>query len=71
MTKGQLLTIDQAAERLNVSTRFVRRLVDERRVPYLKIGKFIRFAEDELNAWIEAQRIDSFRSPPQRTSRAS
>lgn len=61
MTKGQLLTVDQAAERLNVSTRFVRRLVDERRVPYLKIGKFVRFAEDELDAWIEAQRIDSFR----------
>lgn len=61
MTKGQLLTVDQAAERLNVSTRFVRRLVDERRVPYLKIGKFVRFAEDELDAWIEAKRIDSFR----------
>lgn len=61
MVKGQLLTIDEMAERLNVSVRFVRRLVDERRVPYLKIGKFIRFAEDDLETWMQAQRIETLR----------
>ncbi|MCP4959211.1 MAG: helix-turn-helix domain-containing protein, partial [bacterium] len=48
--RSQLLTIDEAAERLNVSVRFVRRLVAERRVPYLKIGKFVRFDQDDLDS---------------------
>ena len=36
-TLPQLLTIDQLAERLGVSIRHIRRLVAERRVPYLKV----------------------------------
>jgi excisionase family DNA binding protein len=38
-TLPQLLTIDQLAERLGVTTRHIRRLVAERRVPYLKVRK--------------------------------
>jgi excisionase family DNA binding protein len=37
-----LLTIDQLAENLGVTQRHVRRLVAERRVPYLKWRRFIR-----------------------------
>ena len=39
----KLLTMDDLAERLGVSQRHVRRLVAEKRVPYLKVGRFIRF----------------------------
>ncbi len=39
----QLLTMDQLAERLGVTRRHVRRLVAERRVPFLRVGRFIRF----------------------------
>ncbi len=35
-TLPQLLTIDQVAERLGVSTRHIRRLIAEKRVPYLR-----------------------------------
>ena len=58
MDQHYLLTIDQAAERLNVTPRFVRRLIAERRIDYLKIGKFIRFRSDELDDWVEQQRIE-------------
>jgi len=36
---------------------FVRRLVAERRIPFLKIGKYVRFDPDELAAWLDAQRV--------------
>jgi excisionase family DNA binding protein len=36
----QLLTIEQLAGRLGVSIRHIRRLIAERRVPYLKVGWF-------------------------------
>jgi excisionase family DNA binding protein len=52
-----LLGIDELAERLGVSARFVRRLVEERRIPFLKIGKFVRFDPDDVDRWISSQRI--------------
>jgi excisionase family DNA binding protein len=52
-----LLKPEEVAERLNVSLRFIRRLCHERRMPYTKVGKFVRFDADELEAWIATQRI--------------
>ena len=56
-----LLDIDGAADHLNVSPRFIRRLVAQRRVNYLKNGKFVRFDQDELDEWVQQQRIDARR----------
>jgi excisionase family DNA binding protein len=56
-TLPQLLTIDQLAEQLNVSVRHVRRLVAERRVPYLKVGKFVRFDPTDIASWLERSRV--------------
>ena len=55
-TLPQLLTIDQLAERLGVSIRHVRRLVAERRVPYLKVGWLVRFDPAEITAWLDGAR---------------
>ena len=53
-----LIDVDTAAERLNVTHKFVRRLVTERRVPYLNVGKFVRFDPVELENWLEDCRVD-------------
>jgi len=52
----QLLTIDQLAEHLGVSIRHIRRLVAERRVPYLKVGWLVRFDPAEITAWLDDAR---------------
>ena len=54
-----LLTIDQAAERLGTSARFVRRLRAERRIPVVKLGKRIRIDSHDLEAYIAAGRVDA------------
>ena len=54
----QLLTIAQVAHRLNVEVRHVRRLVHERRIPFIKWGHLLRFDPDELQAWIDGHRND-------------
>lgn len=41
-SREPLMAIDQVAQRLGVTVRHVRRLVDERRIPYLKWGKLLR-----------------------------
>jgi excisionase family DNA binding protein len=56
-TLPQLLTIDQLAERLGVTVRHVRRLVAEKRVPYLKVGKFVRFDPAEVGEWLDGNRF--------------
>lgn len=58
-TNGQPLLIDvpTLAAQLSVTIRFVRRLIAEDRIPYLKIGKFIRFDPSEINSWIDEQRV--------------
>jgi excisionase family DNA binding protein len=52
----QLLTIDQLAERLGVSIRHVRRLIAERRVPYVKVGWLVRFDPAEIASWLDGAR---------------
>ena len=48
-----LINIEQVAERLGVSVRHVRRLIAERRIPYVKWGHLLRFDPEEVDRWIE------------------
>ena len=52
-----LMTLPQVAERLGVNERHIRRLVAERRIPFVKWGHLLRFDPVELEDWIEAARI--------------
>ena len=58
----QLLTMDQLAERLGVTRRHFRRLVDERRVPFLRVGRFIRFDPAEFADWLNCNRVPRLRA---------
>jgi excisionase family DNA binding protein len=53
-----LLTVEQAAERLGTTERFVRRLVFERRIAYVKLGRHVRIAGRDLDAYIRAGRVE-------------
>ena len=53
-----LIDIEQAATRLGVSVRFMRRLVDERRIPFHKIGKFVRFDPADLERFAMQGRVE-------------
>jgi excisionase family DNA binding protein len=55
----RLVDIDGAADRLGVPVRHVRRLVAERRIPYIKWGSRLHFDPDEIDAWIEQHRVPS------------
>ena len=56
-TSGRaLLDLAAVAERLGVGERHVRRLVFERRIPFIKWGHLLRFDPDEIDAWIDTAR---------------
>lgn len=52
-----LLDIPALADHLSVTPRHVRRLVAERRIPYVKWGHLIRFNPVEVAAWLEKARV--------------
>jgi excisionase family DNA binding protein len=52
-----LLSVEQAAERLGTSVRFVRRLVFERRIAFVKVGRHVRICPADLDAFIAAGRV--------------
>lgn len=58
-----LMDIDEIAEHLGVSSRHVRRLVQERRIPYLKWGHLLRFDPVEVDAWLVGCRREALRPP--------
>ena len=65
MTRGRLslredslVDIHGAAERLGCTERYLRRLIHERRIPFMKLGgSKVRFSLTELEAWVEEQRV--------------
>src|SRR3954454_20097409 len=52
-----LLSVEDAAMELGTTVRFVRRLVHERRIRFHKIGKFVRIARGDLEAFISAGEV--------------
>ena len=54
-----LLTPQEAADRLGTSLRFVRRLIFERRIPFIRVGRHVRIAARDLDAFIAAGRVEA------------
>ena len=58
-----LIGVAEAATRLGCSERFIRRLVQERRIPFFKVGgSKLRFSTADIERWLEAQRTEIVRS---------
>jgi excisionase family DNA binding protein len=57
-TDERLLTVEAAAERMSTSVRFVRRLIAERRIEFVKLGRHVRISEVALVKFIESGRIE-------------
>lgn len=55
----ELVDIATAARQLGVAVRFMRRLVDERRIPYFKIGKYVRFDPADLTRFAQSGRVEA------------
>jgi excisionase family DNA binding protein len=57
-TGTELLTVEAAAKRLSTSPRFIRRLIAERRIEFVKVGRHVRISESALADFIDAGRVE-------------
>ena len=46
------LNVEEAAEYLGVKGRFIRRLVNERRIAFYKVGRYVRFDPEVLDQFL-------------------
>ena len=53
-----MMTIEEIADHLGVGVRHIRRLVFERRIPYIKWGHLIRFDPREIDAWLRRSTVE-------------
>lgn len=63
----RLLAIDELAIQLGTSVRHLRRLVAERRIPFVKLGGKLRFDSAEIARWLDQGRVHD--GPPRKASR--
>lgn len=53
------MRLEDVADRLGVNERYVRRLIAERRLPYLKIGHLIRIDPNDIEHLIAQTRVSA------------
>jgi excisionase family DNA binding protein len=58
----RLLTVAQAADVLGTTDRFPRRLIDERRIRFVRVGRHVRIPESALAEFIEAGTVEPLMS---------
>ncbi|MFJ2646588.1 excisionase family DNA-binding protein [Streptomyces sp. NPDC087420] len=53
----RLLTVEQVAELLGTTVRFPRRLIEERRIEYVKVGRHVRISESVVATFIASNTV--------------
>lgn len=59
MDTTRYLKYDDAALRLSVTPKWLRRAVAERRIPFHKFGRLVRFDVRDLDEFAQQQRVDA------------
>lgn len=58
---NRLLQVSEVAERLGVSEKMVRRLIVERRLAVVRLGRSVRISERDIDALVAAARHEAIR----------
>lgn len=51
-TGSHVLLTQEVADMLQMSPCSIRRLVKEKKIPYLRIGRSLRFPREQIEAWL-------------------
>ena len=54
----RLLTVEEAAEELGTGVRFPRRMIAERRIRFVHLGRYVRIPESAIVEFEEAGMVD-------------
>ncbi|MGK5532110.1 helix-turn-helix domain-containing protein [Streptomyces sp. URMC 129] len=55
--KDRYLSVAEVAEVLGTTVRFPRRLIAERRITFVKVGRHVRIPQSALTAYLESNTV--------------
>lgn len=58
-----LLTVAEAAAQLGTSERYPRRLVAERRIDFVKVGRHVRIRQSVVDRFLQEGEVPAMRPP--------
>ncbi len=61
---GKMLKIDDVVKKLGVSKPTLRLWIQNKSIPFVRVGKLIRFESTDLNRWIESRKVVVVQSRP-------
>ena len=47
------LTIEEVCDILQVKKHYIYALTSQKRIPFIKIGRFLRFRREEIDEWLK------------------
>lgn len=53
----KLLTIEELSSKLSISKGSLYNMTSKHSIPFVKVGKRIRFDEAEIDQWLETQKL--------------
>ncbi|GAX87011.1 conserved hypothetical protein [Lebetimonas natsushimae] len=59
MVKKEWLTPDELEKEYGISINAQNRMRMERRIPYSKIGKYVRYKRTDIERWLEEHKIET------------
>ena len=59
MAEAPLLDWDEAAAYLGTTRRHLRNLQWRREIAFVKVGRLVRFKQDDLDTWIDENRTEA------------
>lgn len=59
---SKLMTTDEVAEMLQVSSGTVRNWVSANKIPFVKVNAAVRFERSQLEAWIQKRSVKAFKA---------
>lgn len=59
----RLLSVSEAAAQLGTSERYPRRLIAERRIDFVKVGRHVRIRQSVVDKFLQEGEVPAMRSP--------
>jgi excisionase family DNA binding protein len=64
MLQRKFLTVKEVSEYIGIATDTIYTMVNQRRIPYVKVGRLVKFDQAALDAWLKQHTVMPM--PPKR-----
>lgn len=53
----ELMNVEELSNYLNVNISWIYERTSKKKLPFIKVGKYVRFNKDQIDQWLESQTV--------------